>query len=168
MTVNEFVGASSAGWQGGSMYSFARLLVVLSLVAVACGCEEPAVEPEALGTIRLSGPVQPGMGPVVKAIRCEGAPEADGSRLLLHEARFFSDGSVSTNCAVRFGSAEQLGSAEYPWGRTGQPGAVCVVEVEGGYWRFSVSQDRASTVATHYPLASSQRSTTWLLECVSW
>jgi len=149
------------------MYSFARLLVVLSLVTVACGCEEPA-QPEALGTMRSSGPAHPGLRHVVEASRCQGALEAVGSRSLLHEARFFPDGSVSTTCAVKFGSAEQLGSAEYPWGRTGQPGAVCEVEVEAGYWRFSLSQDRASTVATHYPLASSQRSTTWLLECISW
>jgi hypothetical protein len=156
MTVNEFVGASSAGWQGGNMYSFARFLVVLSLVTVACGCEDPAEGPEALG---------PGMRQVAEAIHCQGALEADGARSLLHEARFFSDGSVSTNCAVRFGNTKQLGSAVYPWGRTGQPGAVCEVDFEGGYWRFIITPDHAFSIATYLAGGSSPRFQEWLLTC---
>lgn len=153
MTVNEFSGVSSAGRQGGNMYSFARLLVVLSLVTLAWGCEESTVGPEAPG---------PGMRQVVEAIRCEGALEADGSRSLLHEARFFPDGSVSTTCMVKVGSTQWLGSAEHQWGRTGQPGAVCEVDFQGGYWRFAMVQDHSATIATRVQASRLQE---WLMTC---
>ncbi|HYH96175.1 hypothetical protein [Hyalangium sp.] len=162
MSVDKFSGAASAEREGGLMHNIARILVVFSILLVACDAGETPATPEALGTMRSAGLLQPGPRRAVAAIACMGSLEADGSRSLHHEARFFSEGSASTTCAVRIASTEWLGSAEHPWGRTGQPGAVCMVDVEGGYWRFQLAQDHGSTIATR---VQAGRFEEWLLAC---
>lgn len=162
MTRDDFAGIPSADWQGKLSPRAGHALVVFALVLTACDSGEGRSTAESLSTIRSAGPVEPEPRQPVEAIRCEGTLEADGSRSLHHEARFFPDGSVSTTCSVRVGSTEWLGSAEYQWGRTGQPGAVCEVDVEGGFWRFAVVQDHSATIATR---VQAGRSEEWLLTC---
>ncbi|MFL5344351.1 MAG: hypothetical protein ACJ8AT_06145 [Hyalangium sp.] len=136
-----------------------RLLALLSAVLLSCGCEssKPSTRPD-------SGTQPPVLvdGGAAESITCT----ADSSSYrLTHAAHFFLDGSASTTCTVELGPTVHSGSASYAWARTGQPGAVCEVAVEGGYWRFSVAQDHSVSIASFTPEKGAPRLPEALLAC---